>query len=621
MRDNRRFTLNLKSKPNVIKLRQVYNLFSGRDKQKLIAASFIQLSLSVLDLLGVAIVGVIGALSINGVESRGPGFRTMIVIRWLGIEGFTFHSQIVILGIIATAFFLSRTFFSIYFGKKVLKFLASRSAEISSTLISKVFHLDYEQIRELSTQDLNYRLTSGVNAMMLGIFGTLVTISADFALLVVMSAGLFYVDPFTALSTFLFFTLVALALFMKLNLRARILGRLEYEYAVETNETITEVIGAYRELTVRNRRLYYIELLSNLRRKATSNTAEIAFLPNYSKYVMEAAVVVGFLLITASQFFTANNSRAIPTVVIFLTAGTRVAPAILRLQQGAVAIRQAAGTASGALSLMELLNNQPLRSESVNLQESGTSESSEFHPFVSIQNLSYTFPNEKVPIFSDLNLEITVGQTVAIVGPSGSGKTTLVDLLLGVRHPNSGNIQISGLPPTIAISKWPGAIAYVPQDVSIFAGSFKENIGLGYSVDEIEVDAMEFAIDMSMLRETVNQLSEGVDTLLGERGTRISGGQRQRLGIARALFTKPKLVIFDEATSSLDGVTELNVTDQIYNLGKEVTLILIAHRLATVRDADLVLYLAHGQIVARGSFEDVKRAVPDFATQAKLMGL
>ena len=604
-----------------IKFKKIYNLFSKNEKQKLLASSLIQLFLSVLDLVGVAIVGVIGALSINGVQSRGPGIRTRNVISWLHLENFTFHSQILLLGIVATSFFLVRTFLSIYFGRRVLKFLASRSAEISSVLIARVFNLNYEQIRELSTQDLNYRLTSGVSAMMLGIFGTLITVSSDLALLLVMSVGLFYVDPFTAISTFLFFSLIAFALFRQLNVKARILGRLEYEYAVKTNEKISELMGAYRELTVRNRRSYYVDLLSNLRRKATSNTAEIAFLPNYSKYIMEAAVIVGFLLIAASQFLASDNSRAVPTIVIFLTAGTRIAPAILRLQQGAVSIRQAAGTASGALSLIDYLTEHPVRSEMKLFEESGLSDNSEFRPFVSIRNLFYTFPNEDSPIFSNLSLDINVGQTVAIVGPSGAGKTTLVDLLLGVRHPESGEILISGVEPSIATSKWPGAVAYVPQDVSIFAGSLKENIGLGYSNDEIKSSAVESALESSMLRETVSKLSEGVDTLLGERGTRLSGGQRQRLGIARALFTNPKLIIFDEATSSLDGVTELNVTKQIYDLGKNATLILIAHRLSTVREADLVIYLANGQIVASGTFEEVRSAVPDFAIQAKLMGL
>jgi len=604
-----------------IKFKKIYNLFSRNDKQKLLASSLIQLTLSVLDLVGVAIVGVIGALSINGIQSRGPGTRTMNVIGWLHLENSSFHIQILFLGVIATSFFLLRTFLSIYFGRRVLKFLSSRSAEISSTLISKVFNLDYEQIRELSTQDLNYRLTSGVSAMMLGIFGTLITISSDFALLLVMSAGLFYVDPFTAISTFIFFSLVAFTLYKKLNIRARFLGRLEYEYSVKTNEKISELMGAYRELTVRNRRSYYIDLLSNLRREATSNTAEIAFLPNFSKYIMEAAVIVGFLLIAASQFLATDNSRAVPTVVIFLTAGTRIAPAILRLQQGAVSIRQAAGTASGALSLVDFLAENPAHSVATKFEDPILGGNSEFRPCVSIENLSYTFPNENSPIFSNLSLNIDVGQTVAIVGPSGAGKTTLVDLLIGVRHPDSGKILISGIEPAEAISNWPGAMAYVPQDVSIFAGSLKENIGLGYSNNEIESGAVEFALDRSMLRETVGNLAEGADTLLGERGTRLSGGQRQRLGIARALFTKPKLIIFDEATSSLDGVTELNVTKQIYDLGKDATLILIAHRLSTVRDADLVIYLADGQIVASGSFEDVRKAVPDFATQAKLMGL
>jgi ABC-type multidrug transport system fused ATPase/permease subunit len=211
--------------------------------------------------------------------------------------------------------------------------------------------------------------------------------------------------------------------------------------------------------------------------------------------------------------------------------------------------------------------------------------------------------------------------SVAIVGSSGAGKTTLVDLLLGVIEPDSGTIGISGLTPKLVVSKWPGAIAYVPQDVAISNGTVRENVALGFPARVATDELVWGAIDLAQLRTFVSELQSGLDSQVGERGARISGGQRQRLGIARALFTKPKLLVLDEATSSLDGQTEADISDAIQGLKGSVTIVMIAHRLSTVRNADLVIYLHEGKILAQGSFEDVRNSVPNFDNQAQLMGL
>jgi ABC-type multidrug transport system fused ATPase/permease subunit len=193
--------------------------------------------------------------------------------------------------------------------------------------------------------------------------------------------------------------------------------------------------------------------------------------------------------------------------------------------------------------------------------------------------------------------------------------------LLGVLEPESGSVHVSGLAPLDAISKWPGAIAYVPQDVLVVNGTVRENVALGYPVESVTDELVNDAIRMASLSEFINDLPNGLDTNLGERGAKISGGQRQRIGIARALFTKPKFLVLDEATSALDGGTEENISADINKLKGFTTVVLIAHRLSTVRDADLVLYLEKGKIIASGTFEEVRSIIPDFDRQARLMGL
>jgi ABC-type multidrug transport system fused ATPase/permease subunit len=177
------------------------------------------------------------------------------------------------------------------------------------------------------------------------------------------------------------------------------------------------------------------------------------------------------------------------------------------------------------------------------------------------------------------------------------------------------------LPPLAAISRWPGAVSYVPQDVVICAGTIRENVAMGYPLESATDELVMSALKVSHLDTFVASLPDGVDTQVGERGTKLSGGQRQRLGIARAMFTRPHLLVLDEATSSLDGETEASISEAIHTLRGSTTVVMIAHRLSTVRDADIVVYLTDGAVVATGTFEKVRNAVPNFDHQAKLMGL
>ena len=207
------------------------------------------------------------------------------------------------------------------------------------------------------------------------------------------------------------------------------------------------------------------------------------------------------------------------------------------------------------------------------------------------------------------------------MGPSGAGKTSLVDAILGVLPSSNSSVIISGMTPLEAVTHWSGAIAYVPQDVLISDGSIRQNVSIGFPDSEATDDLVWEAIEMAQLKVFVQSLPNQLDSQVGERGTRISGGQKQRLGIARAMFTKPKLLVLDEATSSLDGQTESDIADAIQALKGIVTVVMIAHRLSTVRDADKVIYLDHGKILSIGSFQEVRTEVPEFDRQAQLMGL
>ena len=594
------------------------HVLSKADLRKVEAAAILQICMGALDLLGVISVGLLGALSVTGLQSRAPGDRVSTALSVLHISGLTFQRQALILAASAVLLLVGRTILSIFFTRRILFFLSRCGAKISSNLISRLLSQPLLIVQARTTQETLYSITRGVELIVLQVIATVVALASDLSLLLVMGIGLFVVDPATALGILLVFSLTGYLLFKFMHVRAGNLGVESAKLNIISNEKIIEVFGSYRESVVRNRRDYYAREIGRFRYALASVSAETHFMPYVSKYVIETTVVLGAVFIGATQFILQDPAHAVATLSIFLAAGSRIAPAVLRVQQGSIAIRSALGQAQPTLDLIDELGDAPIienTDDRLDVIHEG------FEAKIQVANISLTYPNKPTPAIANITLTIPSGSSVAFVGPSGAGKTTIIDVLLGVLIPDMGSVLISGLPPLMAVAKWPGAVSYVPQDVVISAGTIRENVALGYPPEVATNELVMRAIRVAHLDKFIAGLPNGLDTPVGERGAKISGGQRQRLGIARAMFTRPHLLVLDEATSSLDGETEASISDAIHTLRGSTTVVLIAHRLSTVRNADIVVYLAEGKIMAKGTFNEVRNAVPDFDRQAKLMGL
>ncbi len=593
-------------------------VLSRADQKKISVVIVFQMFLGLLDLAGVAAIGMLGSLAVRGVSSQGPGDRVGAVLDFLQLSNQSFQTQAAVLGCLAAGLLIGRTILSVVFARRTLYFLSRRGARISSSLISKLLSQDLLTIQKRTTQETLYAVTRGVDSITLGVIGITVTLISDVSLLAVMTIGLLIVDPTIAISTVLVFGFVGLLLYRLLNQSARRLGLAESSLTIANNEKIVEVLNSYRESVVRNRRFFYAKEIEKTKFRLADTLAEIAFLPSISKYVIESTVVLGTLIISASQFLLQDASNAVATLSVFMAASTRIAPAVMRIQQGTIGIRQSLGSAEPTLTLIESLEGVEENPEASNALDTNHLG---FDSTIEISNLTLCYPQKTIPALDHISLKIDSGAFVAIVGPSGAGKTSLVDVLLGVLQADSGAVLISGTQPLETISKWPGAIAYVPQDVVMSSGSIKENITLGFPENSEDDDLILDALRLAHLENFVASLPQKLNTQVGERGTKLSGGQRQRLGIARAMFTKPKLLVLDEATSALDGQTESDISSSLLALRGNVTVVMIAHRLSTVRFADLVVYIDGGRIVAKGTFEQVRSQVPNFEKQAQLMGL
>ena len=593
-------------------------LLSKHDRVKIVAVMVLQSLLGFLDLVGIALIGLVGALSVTGVQSTEPGGRVLWILEILRIEDLQFQNQVAIIGLAAAVILVGRTLVSAIFMRKTLYFLSRRGALISASLVRKVLSQSLLTMQARTNQQTVFALTTGVQSITVGVLGTFVLLVADFSLLLVMAVGLLIVNWTMAIGTLVVFSGVAWTLYRFMYLRAQTLGSENANLSIKSNEKIIEVLVSYRESIVRGRRDYYAKEIANQRFALADTEAELSFMPNVSKYAFEITIVIGGLGIGAIQFLTQNATQAVATLSIFLAAGMRIAPAVLRIQQGSIQIRRSLGNSTETLRVMDATKDVV---EIANNETSTDFTHSQFEPVVSLSNVCFRYPGAQLNALENINLEIPEGSLIAVVGPSGSGKSTLVDILLGVLEPTDGKVEVSGINVKRAIEEWPGAISYVPQEITIIDGSIKENITLGYPNDQHSNSAVTEALQLSQLTEFVVTLPDGIETQVGERGARLSGGQRQRLGIARAMFTSPKLLVLDEATSALDGQTELELSSAINQLKGKVTVILIAHRLSTVRNADLIIYLERGRMLASGSIEDVRNAVKEFDTQASLMGL
>ena len=594
-------------------------LLTHKDRRKLGLVVAIQIFLSGLDLFGVALIGVVSALAITGVSGQVTGNRVGAVLEFMQLDGYTFEAQVAILGASAGVTLIGRTLLSIFFIRKSLFFLAHKAAVISGDLTSRVLAQPLLQLQKRTSQETLYALTTGVSSLVLTILGTVVILASDLSLVLVMALGLLVIDPGTAIGSFAFFALIAFFLYRLSSSRVRALNESIAETTIRGNEKIIEVLTNYRESIVRNRRAYYAKEFAKNRLDFSRFSAENAFIPNISKYVLESSVVVGAILLSATQFVLQDARHAVATLAIFLAAGTRVAPAILRIQQGLLQIKGASGSADLTLKLTEEVSNYSIATDTEAVLALGNHAN--FSAQITFDKVSFSYPGGKNKILDQVSIEISPGQFVAFVGSSGAGKSTMIDLLLGVLLPDSGDVKVSGQAPSIAIEQSPGAIAYVPQDVSIAIGTVRENIALGFPKEFATDERINKTLKISHLDSFVDSLENKADTQVGERGAKLSGGQRQRLGIARAMFTNPKLLVLDEATSSLDAETEASVSAAIQSLRGGTTILMSAHRLATVRSADLVIYLAEGQILARGTFAEVRASVPEFDKQANLLGL
>jgi len=606
-------------------IRGTLSLLDPRSRRILWLLIIAQMLLAFLDMAGVLLFGLVAALSASAISGEDPALIADILDR-LGLAQSDEISLAIGFAVFAGALFVVKSVTSFILVRRAYRFLAARQAIIASRLASRLLTRPLQDVQRRSSQKTAFSLVQGVNAATMGVLGGSVIVAAETAVLVVLAIGLVVVDPAAALFTLAFFALIGWLLQRILGNWASRWGRQLSLTDIASITSVQNAVRTYREVSVTGRQAVYVDHFRKLRWEAARVQANVQVMNQVSKYVFEIAFVLGAGLLAVSQFLTRDAIAAVAVIAVFLTAATRIMPALLRLQGALLGIRSRAGAATPTLELAEELPeiggaitfDSRLRDQLESGMRAGYPG---FVAEVQMERVSLTYPEAERPAAQQVSLRVPVGHSLALAGPTGAGKSTVADLILGVLHPQEGRVSISGMKPSEAAQTWPGAIAYVPQDITVIDGTVRDNVALGLPADIVDDDLVWDALERAHLAQMVLGDQGGLDLIVGENGVCLSGGQRQRLGLARALYTRPKLIVLDEATSALDSETEQIISKTLESLGREVTMVIIAHRLATIRHCDAVVYLEEGRMLSNGTFDEVRAEQPNFDRQASLLGL
>ena len=493
-----------------------YSLFllsflNRKEKQKLIRLTCGQILLSVFDLMGLLLIGLLGALVISGVQSQNPIESVARSMEILHLTHLTFQAQAATLAILSTCFFILRTFLSVFFTRKTLYLLSTSAALISNRLLEGLLKKSLSEIQTISSLRIVNAVTDGTVALTIGIIASGVSIISDLAIVLLLTIGLFIINPIIAIGTLILFFAIAFMLDTLIRKRAIILGKSSTDLDVKSNLKIIEALDFYRELKVKNKTDTFTKEVSELRSKNAKVLAETRFLPNISKYVIEASVILGALVLCSIQFLLQDAINAVSAISVFLAAGSRTAPAVLRLQQSLIQMRVNKGAAYETMSLHAMLE-KGLDTSTFN-NKTFLKSSDIFNPLIKLENVSFAYPQSNFNAVDEISITISKNEYVAIVGASGSGKSTLVDLILGINNPTSGNIYLSGISPVQAFQTWPGKISYVPQKVSLMKGTLRENILMGENSRDFSDTKILNSMQDASLEETVSQMPLGLDLL------------------------------------------------------------------------------------------------------------
>ena len=486
---------------------------------------------------------------------------------------------------------------SIYLGFLVYiqsKYIYSVQRHVSTSLYKTYLYQPYSfHLNRNSGEIISNTITESMQ-FALGFVSPLIYIITDILIIFFISALLFYVEPLGALSVMILFSIGSYFLYFLSKNRSAIWGEKRQENEAKRIKSAQQGLSGIKEVKLHGFEEIFAEFFSKSTSISLNSAMKQTTLQGMPKIFFELLTVIAIsLLIFVLYNSGTSSSQLISTLGIFALAAFKLLPSVARLVTNIQALRFANPVINKIKNELGLEPKQVLFTSNNNLI---------IEKELTLKDISFQYDKSENYALDNINLSILSGQSIGIIGSSGAGKSTLVDIILGLLRPHKGKMLVDGKEINSEnIKMWQKNIGYVSQSIYILDDSFKNNIAFGIPKDEIDDEKINNATKLAQLETFINELPEGLNTFAGEQGVRISGGQLQRIGIARALYNNPSILVFDEATSALDNKTEKSVMDSITNLQGNKTIIIIAHRLTTVKDCDIIIELDKGSIIKKGT--------------------
>ncbi len=591
-------------------IRKVLILLSPRERRDACFLVVLILVMAVLDVIGVASVMPFMAVLANPDTVETNKYLSAAYTRF-GLadkEQFLFFlGLMVFVALVAAIVFKALTTWAL------LRYTHMREYSLGVRLVAGYLRQPYEWFLSRHSADLSKSVLSEVQEVVNGALIPLMQLLAQGAVVIALLMLLILADPLLALYIGVGLGVGYGGLYMLLRRRLARLGK-EREKANRSRfEILSEAFGGIKELKLAGLEEVLIRRYTQPAKQCAKSITAAQLAKQLPRYALEIIAFGGMLLVVLYLMRTRGSFEgALPLIALYAFGSYRLMPALQQVYAHMATLRFAEPALNNLYA--DLVHIAPAQSGESILAPLSVEKS------IALRGVTYAYPNSQVAAVHNLSLEIPARATVGLVGSTGSGKTTTVDIILGLLSPYSGRLEIDGVPiGPDNLRAWQRNLGYVPQNIYLAADTVAGNIAFGIPCEKIDLSAVERAARIANLHDfVVNDMPQGYNTQVGERGVCLSGGQRQRVGIARALYHKPQVLVLDEATSALDNLTEQSVMEAVHNLSHEVTIILIAHRLSTVRECDCIYFLEKGQLAGQGTFDKLMKDNPHFRRMAKV---
>ncbi|SFU32471.1 ABC transporter ATP-binding protein [Halomonas korlensis] len=596
-------------------LKELYRLLTAEQRKKLLRLQFLVVLMAFAEIAGVVSIGPFMALVGDMSQLQGEG----MMAEFYRASGFTEPRTFLFwLGIGVLVVLTGAALISMYTIWRLSMYGAQVGAQLASRLYTHYMHQPWLFHASGSSSQLTNQIAQECQRITGKIINPLMQMNAKLVMALFMTVAIFLYNPLVALAGLIIFSVAYVLLFRTVRRRLIRNGKSISEAQRSRFKLMAEGFGGIKDALLLGRQQVFTDRFdgaSDRFAEAQGTTQALSQAPRYAMELVAFGSVI-FLVLYLLAAHKGNLGSILPVLSVYALAGFKLLPAFQQVYTSLSQIR-------GNLAAFDALRIDLYASSQGDILKQPTEqERAKQHlalkQSIQLENASFTYPGKQEPALRGVNIVIPVNQIVGLVGASGSGKSTAIDLLLGLIEPSQGQLLVDGQPVTSANRRaWQNVLGFVPQSIFLADSSIRENIGFGLPTDVIDDEKVRHAAKLAHLDGLLAELPDGLETRVGERGVQLSGGQRQRIGIARALYHDAEVLILDEATSALDGITENNIMEAINAFSGKKTIIMIAHRLATVRQCDHIYLLSGGKIVDQGDYRSLLKRNRTFQRMAQ----